>query len=71
MVDEIPEPFHCPMDGIVKKKILENIAKTVLVDWTQLDTIKDYLDYVETVKQIAEKENLSIAQWEFLNWGRR
>jgi hypothetical protein len=70
-MDEIPEPCHCPMDGIVKSQIQENLGKTALVDWTQLDNMIDYLDYVKAVKQIAIEKNMSIAEWEFLNWGRR
>ena len=68
---EIPEPCHCPMDGIVKSQIQKNLYNISLVDWTRLDSMHDYKDYVNAVKQIAEKENMSIAQWEFHNWGRR
>lgn len=70
-MDEIPEPCHCPMDSIVKSQIQKKFGKISLVDWTQLDNINDYLDYVKIVKKIAEKENLSIAKWEFYNWKRR
>lgn len=70
-MNEIQEPCHCPMDGIVKSQIQKNLYNVSLVDWTRLDSIQDYNDYVNAVKQIAEKENMSIAQWEFLNWGRR
>jgi hypothetical protein len=68
---EIPEPCHCPMDGIVKSKIKIEFGRTALTDWTQLDDITEYIDYVETIRNIAEKENMSIAEWEFHNWGRR
>lgn len=68
---EIPKTCHCPMDGIVKSLIQKEPGKTVLVDWTQLDAMNDYLDYVNAVKQIAEKDNLSITEWEFHNWERR
>ena len=68
---EIPEPCHCPMDGIVKSQIQKRLIKLPLVDWTQLDNMTDYLTYVLAVKELAEKDNMTIATWEFLNWGRR
>ena len=68
---EIPEPCHCPMDGIVKSKILKQLPELPLVDWTQLDNLADYLTYVLAVKTLADKENLTISEWEFLNWKRR
>jgi hypothetical protein len=68
---EIPEPCHCPIDGIVKSQIRKRYYNRTLKDWTKLDYIGDYLEYIKIVKEIAEEENLSIAQWEFLNWGRR
>lgn len=70
-INEIPEPCHCPIDGIVKSQIQKKIGKISLPDWTSMDNIIDYQSYINTIKQIAAKDNLSIAQWEFLNWGRR
>ena len=68
---EIPEPCHCPMDGIVKSQIQKRLGKTLLTDWTQMDNMTEYIDYVEAILNIADEEKRSIAEWEFLNWGRR
>jgi len=68
---EIPEPCHCPIDGIIKTVLQKNLYDVRLVDWTKLDSIPDYLQYVDAVKQLAEYDGISVAEWEFLNWGRR
>jgi len=68
---EIPGPCHCPIDGIVKSQIQKHLYSVSLVDWTRLDSLNDYLSYIRAVKQLADAENLSIAEWEFLNWKRR
>lgn len=70
-MDEISEPCHCPIDGIIKSQIQKRQGRIKLVDWTMLDDINDYKDYISVVKLIAKDYKLSIAQWEFLNWGRR
>jgi hypothetical protein len=70
-MNEIPEPCHCPIDGIIKSQIQKRMGKVNLIDWTQLDNMNDYMDYVSAVKQISENENQSVAVWEFNNWERR
>ncbi|HDY75751.1 MAG TPA: hypothetical protein ENH49_04430 [Candidatus Marinimicrobia bacterium] len=68
---EIPEPCHCPVDGIVKSQIERRFGRSKLIDWTKLDNLHDYLEYINVIQKIIIQEKISIAQWEFLNWGRR
>lgn len=68
---EIPEPCHCPIDGIIKDKIQLKMPAIGLVDWTKLDHIMEYRKYIIMISQAEVSGDLSIAQWELLNWGRR
>lgn len=70
-LNEIPEPCHCPIDGIVKEKIKRLLNGVNLVDWTSLDNIIDYRNYITVLRQISDAENMSIAEWELQNWKRR
>ncbi|HET6559774.1 MAG TPA: hypothetical protein VFG54_20780 [Prolixibacteraceae bacterium] len=70
-MNEIPEPCHCPIDGIVKSQLKNKTIDFLLVDWTRLDQMDDYQSYVKAVKQVADEKNLSIAQWEYDHWKRR
>ncbi|WP_010662689.1 hypothetical protein [Marinilabilia salmonicolor] len=69
--DEIPEPCHCPVDGIVKSHIKNQLINCNLPDWSKLDDINDYKQYIDCIREIAKRDNLSIAQWELFNWRRR
>lgn len=68
---EIPEPCHCPVDGIIKDKIQQKMSGVELVDWTRLDDLFDYLKYIDIIRQFSISENMSIARWELENWKRR
>lgn len=58
---ELPaEPIHCPLDGIVLKKV--GIYKA----WTKMDEIELYRRWVGVVQQKAH--SLSISQWELKEW---
>jgi hypothetical protein len=70
-LNEIPEPCHCPVDGIIKDKIQRKMLGIELVDWTQMDDMFDYMKYIDVIRQFSVFENRSIAQWELNNWGRR
>lgn len=67
---QIPEPCHCPIDGIIKSKIRQS-DRIALIDWTGMDSIFEYRIYIDLIKEIAQRQNLTIAQWEFINWKRR
>jgi hypothetical protein len=62
-----PEPPHCPVDRIIQQKVY----KVPLVNWTQLDSIETYMQIINDVKAIAEKDKLTIAKWELENFDRR
>lgn len=68
---KIKEPFHCPFDNIIKQKLLKGTRNYHLEDWTEFDKIEYYKDYVELAKQKSKSVNLSIANWELINWKRR
>lgn len=68
---EIPEPCHCPVDGIVKSKILKDRPFLDLVDWTRLDDIDEYKKYINGIRELTTVKNQSVAEWELENWGRR
>ena len=68
---EINEPCHCPIDGIVKKLILERNNSIQLTDWTQLDSMDEYQLYITAIKEICNEKKQTIAQWELTNWARR
>lgn len=63
---EIKEPPHCPVDKIV-------IGQTSFrkVNWTKILTRKEYLKIISSIRDLAAKENCSIAQWELNNYKRR
>ncbi|WP_319229959.1 hypothetical protein [Draconibacterium orientale] len=70
-INEIPQPLHCPIDGIVKSHIEKHFGKTKLVDWTQLDNIHDYMDYISHINEMLKELVDSTAVWELKTWGRR
>jgi len=70
-INEIPQPLHCPIDGIVKSHIEKHFGKTKLVDWTRLDNIRDYEEYINLIRILIKTSDDSIAAWELKTWGRR
>ena len=63
---ETEEPPHCPVDKII-------IDQTIYRgrNWTQIVTEKEYLEIIEAIRILAEKENCSISEWELNNYARR
>ena len=70
-IGKIDMPFHCPIDNIIKTKVLKGLKNKTLKDWTEFDTIKDYLKYIEIIRMKSIESNVSIAEWELENWKRR
>jgi hypothetical protein len=70
-LDFIDKPCHCPFDNIIKLKIRSKFKEARLIDWTEMNKIKDYLFYVEKARIISSNEGLSISEWELINWKRR
>jgi hypothetical protein len=52
-----PEPPHCPIDGVVIRKLL---CQDDL--WTELDSVCDYKSLIQLCRTLAKHE--SIANWE-------
>ncbi len=59
-LNQIPEPPHCPIDGIVLNK-LKNGAK-----WTKLDNIDEYKKIIAEIERV--KGARSISEWECALW---
>lgn len=73
VIGKIDKPYHCPIDSVIKLKLLTEFNKLEhrdieLDDWTKLDNINDYKIYIKFISEISEKSNLSIAEWELENW---
>lgn len=62
----IPEPPHFPVDRIIQEKLGGKI-----INWTSLDAEEDYMQIIERARAIAQKENLSLAEWELVTFSRR
>lgn len=59
----IPEPPHCPIDGIIRDKAKINY------DWIKSDSILEYQEAINGIrKQIG---NTSISNWELAEFRRR
>jgi len=63
----LPEPPHCPVDRIIQQKIY----KQPKVNWTQLNSTDIYMQIINDIKDLAKRDDLSIAQWELENFDRR
>jgi len=61
----IPKPPHCPFDSVIISRLGLDIK------WTQLDSIEDYKLLVKRAKEAAERNGLSIAEWELRIWNRQ
>jgi len=68
---QIKMPFHCPFDSIIKAKLLKGVTNVFLKDWTILDSLEDYDKYVVLARHKADEMNLTIAEWELVNFERR
>ncbi len=70
-INKVKTPFHCPFDNIIKSKLLSHYNDSVLVNWTELDSMDKYIEYVRVAKKVADKEGLKVAEWELLNWKKQ
>ena len=61
---KITEPPHCPFDSIIISEIHRNDK------YTEMDSIDEYKSLVESAKQAANKESLSLANWELNKWNK-
>lgn len=68
VIKKIDCPFHCPIDRIIKFQTLKGTENKTLTDWTVLDTIDGYNDYIKIIRNKSGELKLSIAEWELDNW---
>lgn len=59
----IPEPPHCPIDGIIR-----NLAR-LNYDWTSSDSAAEYEDAIAALKKHAQPRTLAV--WELQEFRRR
>jgi hypothetical protein len=59
----IPEPPHCPIDGVVLKEVGDDDA------WTKIDSIQEYSEKIEKIK--VKKGEKSFSEWEYDLWNKR
>lgn len=59
----IPEPPHCPIDGIIRDKARINY------DWTTSDSIGEYRNAIAGLKKVAG--GISLSAWELREFRRR
>ncbi len=60
-------PPHCPIDSI----ILNNSLNFRNHRWTNLDCAQTYMQYINELRGIAFKNNMSLAEWELSVFNRR
>ena len=59
----IQEPFHCPIDGIIRDRA------RISYDWTTNDSIEEYKKAIEELRKEAGDRSLSV--WELEEFRRR
>jgi hypothetical protein len=56
------EPPHCPVDSV----IIATLPTLDRVPWTRIRSIDDYEKLISKLRNLAEKEGLSLAAWELV-----
>ena len=67
----IKEPFHCPYDSIIKGKLINGDGPIQLADWTKMNSMDEYGEYVKRAKERAKASGYSIPAWELHVWNNR
>lgn len=62
---KMKEPPFCPIDGIILHDVLRKKGT-----WTKLNDKETYNKYIEYVDNAAKDNNMSVAEWEYLNWNK-
>jgi hypothetical protein len=60
-VGRVKLPPHCPFDSKVIGKLPSPLSA---IAWTKLDDEATYLDLVKAARAMAEKESLTLTEWE-------
>jgi hypothetical protein len=58
----IPEPPHCPVDGIVLR------SARIAGSWTKSDSVREYMNWIKRLRAVAGISSLS--DWEYELWKR-
>jgi hypothetical protein len=61
------EPPHCPVDRIV----LNMTHLREKANWTRITTREEYLYLIGAIRQEAQRENLTVSEWEMTHYRRR
>ncbi len=56
------DPPHLPVDRLIQEKL----KLRPVVNWTQIETEKEYMEIIERIRVIADTKNLSLAEIELL-----
>ncbi|WP_324480792.1 hypothetical protein [Lentimicrobium sp.] len=67
----IKEPFHCPFDSIIKDRLINGDSSIQLADWTKMNSMDEYYEYVKRAKERATASGYSIPSWELHAWNNR
>lgn len=67
----INEPYHCPFDSIIKSHLIKGDSSVQLTDWTRMNSMEEYKEYVKVARERANDEHCSIPEWEVKVWNRR
>lgn len=61
--ENVPEPIHCPFDGIIIKGLGKSVSH---FKWTKLDKMKEYKQLVAAAKEKSGVDTL--ANWELIHY---
>jgi len=67
----ISETVHCPIDRIIKERLISLDSNIRLVDWTSMTREEEYLEYIRAIEIHSRAEGITIGEWELKNWKRR
>jgi hypothetical protein len=67
----VKEPFHCPFDSIIKSHLIKGGSSIQLTNWTRMNSMEEYKEYVKVARERANDEHCSIPEWEVKVWNRR
>jgi hypothetical protein len=65
-MEKISEPSSCPLDSRVIKKCNVKNEKSKLVKWTCIESIQEYMNYINQIKDTIKPKTL--ADWELEFW---
>jgi hypothetical protein len=56
------DPPHLPVDRLIQEKL----KLRPIINWTQIETEKEYMGIIERIRRIADSKDLSLAEIELL-----